>query len=152
MFTSELKNRLPSVRGRYVENVSLKAHTWFQVGGPAEILFKPADLEDLQHFLKYKPTDVPITLLGMGSNVLVRSGGIPGVVVRLGKGFSKLHVREDYLLEVGAGVLDRNIALTAAEHGIAGFEFLVGIPGTLGGAVRMNAGAYEQEIKDVLHF
>src|SRR3569833_2259708 len=79
MFTSGLKNRLPSVRGRYLENAPLNTYTWFQVGGPAEILFKPEDLEDLQHFLKYKPADVPVTVLGMGSNVLVRSGGVPGV-------------------------------------------------------------------------
>ncbi|MBS0185391.1 MAG: UDP-N-acetylmuramate dehydrogenase [Proteobacteria bacterium] len=141
---------LPKVRGRYLENVPLAKYTWFKVGGNAEILFKPADLSDLQNFLKQKNPKIPVTLLGMGSNVLIRSSGISGVVIKLGGGFSKISLKNDVILDVEAGVLDRNIALTAAEYGLSGLEFLSGIPGTLGGALRMNAGAYGSEIKDIL--
>lgn len=141
---------LPSVRGKYFKDVDLSKYTWFQVGGKAEILFKPADLEDLQFFLKKKPQDLSVVMLGMGSNVLIRSGGIPGVVVKLGRGFSKIGLLDGNLLEVDAGVLDRTVALTAQEAGLTGLEFLAGIPGVVGGALRMNAGAYGMEIKDVL--
>ncbi|MBU6149648.1 MAG: UDP-N-acetylmuramate dehydrogenase, partial [Verrucomicrobia bacterium] len=141
---------LPKVRGRYLENVSLAKYTWFKVGGNAEILFKPADLSDLQSFLKQKNPKIPVALLGMGSNVLIRSSGISGVVIKLGRGFSKISLKDEVILDVEAGVLDRNIALTAAEYGLGGLEFLSGIPGTLGGALRMNAGAYASEIKDVV--
>lgn len=141
---------LPSVRGRYVKDADLAKYTWFRVGGKAEVLFKPEDLEDLQYFLKSKPKGIPIGVLGMGSNVLIRSGGIPGVVIRLNRGFSKIRLEEGNFLEVGAGVLDRTVALTAQEYGLAGLEFLAGIPGVIGGALRMNAGAYGSEMKDVL--
>lgn len=139
---------LPSVKGRYTENADLKKLVWFRVGGPAEVLFKPHDVEDLCTFLEQKPEHVPVTVLGVGSNVLIRDGGIPGVTIKLGRGFSKITI-EGETLEVGAGALDRTVALTAAEKGIKGFSFLAGIPGTMGGAVRMNAGAYGHEIKDI---
>lgn len=141
---------LPKIRGKYLENVLLAKYTWFRVGGETRILFKPEDREDLQDFLKKKPPHIPFTVLGMGSNVLIRSGGIPGIVIKLGRGFSKIYLQDSLTFYVEAGVLDRNIALTAADHGLKGFEFLAGIPGTLGGALRMNAGAYGSEIKDIL--
>ncbi|HQS83466.1 MAG: UDP-N-acetylenolpyruvoylglucosamine reductase [Alphaproteobacteria bacterium 16-39-46] len=148
--SSLVLKELPKVRGRYLEDAPLAKYTWFRVGGNAEILFKPEDIKDLQDFLKHKNPEVPVTLLGMGSNVLIRSSGISGVVIKLGKGFSKIILKDETNLEVEAAVLDRNIALTAAEYGLSGLEFLSGIPGTLGGALRMNAGAYGSEIKDIL--
>lgn len=143
------QDRLPPVRGRYVPNARLAEHTWFRVGGAADILFRPADEDDLAHFLTSKPKNVPVTIVGAGSNLLVRDGGIPGVVIRLGRGFSDIRVEGD-LIHVGAGCLDRTVSLTCCDAGIGSLEFLVGIPGTIGGAVRMNAGAYGREIKDVL--
>lgn len=140
---------LPGVRGRYTERTLLADQTWFQVGGPAEVLYRPADQDDLIHFLSHCPKDIPITILGAGSNVLVRDSGIAGVVIRLARGFSAIEI-EGMDIIVGAGALDRTVALTCANHGIAGFEFLVGIPGSMGGAVKMNAGAYGREIKDAL--
>jgi UDP-N-acetylmuramate dehydrogenase len=123
--------------------------TWFRVGGPAEALFRPADLDDLAGFLTALPADVPVTMIGVGSNLLVRDGGIPGVTIRLGRGF--VDIRPDgETVETGAGALDLNVALTAAEAGIAGLEFLSGIPGTVGGGFRTNAGAYGSEFKDAL--
>ncbi len=150
MPSPSLIKRLPSVRGRYRENADLSKLTWFQVGGPATILFKPADVEDLQHFLRELPQDIPVTILGAGSNVLIRSGGIEGVVIRLGSGFLDIQFYDDYSVSVGAGVLDRTLALLAQEKSLGQLEFLSGIPGTIGGALRMNAGAYGTEIKDVL--
>lgn len=143
---------LPTVRGRYQIDAPLQEQTWFRVGGPADVLFKPADTADLQHFLQHCPRDVPVTILGAASNVLVRDGGIAGVTIRLmGRGFADIQVDPTLSrIEVGAGALDRVVALTSAQHQIVGLEFLVGIPGTIGGAVKMNAGAYEGEIKDVL--
>lgn len=149
-FKSSFFDRLPEVRGTYRENVPLAQYTWFRVGGPAEILFKPADEEDLAHFIRMVPKDIPYTFLGVGSNVLVRSGGIKGVVIRLGPSFSKIRFLENNMVEVGAGQLDRTLALEAQKAGIGGLEFLIGIPGTIGGALRMNAGAYGTEIKDIL--
>jgi UDP-N-acetylmuramate dehydrogenase len=146
---TSLLDRLPPVRGRYTANADLKKHVWFQVGGPAEILFKPKDVHDLCDFLQQKPASVPVTILGVGSNVLIRDGGIPGVTIKLGAGFSTITLKGD-TLEAGAGGLDRTVALTAADAGLGGFSFLAGIPGTIGGAVKMNAGAYGHEIKDVL--
>ena len=141
---------LPHVRGKYFMDASLSKYTWFRVGGPAEVLFKPQDLEDLQYFLRNKPENISAVMLGMGSNVLIRSGGISGVVIKLNRGFSKIRLLDGNLLEVDAGVLDRTVALTAQEFGLEGLEFLAGIPGVMGGALRMNAGAYGLEIKDVL--
>jgi len=144
-----LTDRLPAVRGRYRENAPLAGVTWFRVGGPAEVVFRPADIEDLSHFLRDKPADVPVTVIGVGSNLLVRDGGVPGVVVRLGRAFANIAV-EGRNITCGSACLDVNVAISAKNTGIAGLEFLSGIPGTIGGALRMNAGAYENEIKDVL--
>jgi len=141
--------RLPAVRGRYRENADLARITWFRVGGPAEIMFRPADTEDLAVFLRACPADVPVTVIGVGSNVLVRDGGVPGVVIRLGRAFATMTAEGTEMI-VGAGALDGNVARAAAEAGIAGLEFLAGIPGTIGGALRMNGGAYSREMKDVL--
>jgi UDP-N-acetylmuramate dehydrogenase len=144
-----LLDRLPPVRGRYGEDAALDRITWFRVGGPAEVMFRPADRDDLLDFLKAKPADVPVTVIGVGSNLLVRDGGIPGVVVRLGRGFAELTAEGEELV-CGAGALDANAAKAARLAGIGGLEFLFGVPGTVGGALRMNAGAYGKEIKDVL--
>lgn len=144
-----LASLLPCVRGRYQPEYPLAKSVWLRVGGRAAVLYKPADIEDLCTFLKQKPAEVSYTLIGAGSNVLIRDGGIDGVVIRLDRGFSDITVQEDRLI-VGAGALDRNVALTAAEAGLGGLEFLIGIPGRLGGAVVMNAGAYGREIKDIL--
>lgn len=140
---------LPSVRGKYIYDAPLKNSVWFRVGGPAEILFKPADVDDLCVFFKEKSRHIPVTILGVGSNVLVRDGGIPGVTIKLGPSFSKI-TWKGTTITAGAGALDRTVALTAAQAGIGGFSFLSGIPGTIGGAINMNAGAYGHEIKDIL--
>jgi UDP-N-acetylmuramate dehydrogenase len=145
----DLLSRLPLVRGRYSAGASLAKITWFQVGGPAEVMFKPADLADLQDFIKSKPKDVPVTMIGVGSNILVRDGGVSGVVVRLGREFAQITVNGNFI-DVGAAALDINVAITAGQAGLAGLEFLCGIPGTIGGALRMNAGAYGREIRDCL--
>jgi UDP-N-acetylmuramate dehydrogenase len=144
-----LIDRLPKVRGKLREGAQLAKVTWFQVGGPADVMFRPADEADLAGFLKGKPDDMPVTVIGVGSNLLVRDGGIRGVVVRLGRPFTDAVIK-DGDLHVGAGALDLNVAQVAQQAGIAGLEFLSGIPGTIGGALRMNAGAYGSEIKDVL--
>jgi UDP-N-acetylmuramate dehydrogenase len=144
-----LVDRLPPVRGRYAEAVSLASITWFRVGGPAEVLFRPADEDDLAAFLAAKPADVAVTVLGVGSNLLVRDGGVPGVVVRLGRAFAGVEAKGQEI-EAGAGSLDANVARAALEAGLGGLEFLSGVPGTIGGALRMNAGAYGGEIKDVI--
>ena len=146
---SRLIDRLPPVRGRLSENAALAGITWFRVGGPAEVMFRPADREDLRAFLRAKPADVPVTVVGVGSNLLVRDGGVPGVVLRLGRGFVEIEADGNDLL-CGAGALDLNVATYARRAGLGGLEFLCGVPGTLGGALRMNAGAYDKEIKDVV--
>ncbi|MGH6980766.1 MAG: FAD-binding protein, partial [Stellaceae bacterium] len=147
--SDRLLDRLPPVRGRIAEDAPLAALTWFRIGGPAEVLFRPADPRDLAAFMAAKPADVPVTVIGVASNLLIRDGGIPGVVVRLGRGFAEIAVDGTDIV-AGAGALDLNVALTAREAGIAGLEFLSGIPGTIGGGLRMNAGAYGSEFKDVL--
>ena len=144
-----LIDRLPKVRGTLRENASLASTTWFRVGGPAEILFRPADRDDLAAFLAAKPADVPVTVLGVGSNLLVRDGGLPGVTIRLGKGFAGV-TRDGAIVRAGAAALDANVAAAARDWGLGGLEFLVGVPGTVGGALRMNAGAYGTEMKDVV--
>jgi UDP-N-acetylmuramate dehydrogenase len=149
--TSErLIERLPAVRGRLTENAPLAPVTWFRVGGAAEVMFRPADIDDLAGFLAAKPADVPVTVIGVASNLLVRDGGIGGVVIRLGRGFVEIRTK-DATVDAGAGALDVNVALTGQQAGIAGLEFMSGIPGTVGGGLRMNAGAYDREFKDVLH-
>jgi UDP-N-acetylmuramate dehydrogenase len=144
-----LLSRLPKVRGSYRPDYLLAKINWFQVGGPADVLFRPEDGADLAQFLKGKPKDVPVTVLGVGSNLLVRDGGIEGVVLRLARGFTDISA-EGTEVVAGAGALDLNVALFAQQEGIAGLEFLSGIPGTVGGALAMNAGAYGKETKDVL--
>jgi UDP-N-acetylmuramate dehydrogenase len=147
--TVPLIDRLPTVRGRLTANAPLAGITWFRVGGAAEVMFRPADRDDLLAFLAGKPADVPVTVLGVGSNLLVRDGGVPGVTIRLGRGFATIEVAGQRVT-AGAAALDVNVAQAAADAGIAGLEFLSGVPGTIGGAMRMNAGAYGRELVDVL--
>lgn len=144
-----LIDRLPQVRGRLTAETLLSGITWFRVGGPAEVMFRPADTEDLAEFMRNCPADVPVTPVGVGSNLLVRDGGVRGVVIRLGRAHADIEIRGNEI-HVGGATLDVNVALTCQQAGIAGLEFLRGVPGTIGGAVRMNAGAYGREIKDVL--
>lgn len=148
MRQTPLVERLPQVRGRLSEHAALAGTTWFRVGGPAEVMFRPADRDDLIDFLAAKPADVPVTVIGVASNLLVRDGGVPGVVIRLGRAFAEVAV-EGTRVEAGAAALDLNVARVAAEAGVGGLEFLCGVPGTVGGALRMNAGAYGSEMKDV---
>lgn len=145
-------SELPPVRGQLLRGESLAPFTWFRVGGPADALFLPADAEDLSAFLRALPEDVPISVLGVGSNVIVRDGGIPGVVIRLaGRQFAEIHIEQDTCKVIaGAGALDAMVAKAAAKAGIGGLEFFAGIPGTVGGALTMNAGCYGCETKDVL--
>ena len=144
-----LIDHLPKVRGRLTADAPLAAITWFRVGGIAEVLFRPADVDDLSAFLAALPRDIPVTVLGVASNLLVRDGGVRGVVIRLLRGFVDVRV-EGTSVVAGAGALDLNVALTARDHGVAGLEFLSGVPGTIGGALRMNAGAYGGEMKDIV--
>ena len=144
-----LLDRLPTVRGRYSEDAALHRITWFRVGGPAEVLFRPLDQDDLAAFLAAVPADVPVMALGVGSNLLVRDGGVAGVVIRLGRGFAALETAGDRVI-AGAMALDLSTAKTAARAGIAGLEFLSGVPGTIGGALRMNAGAFGSDMASVL--
>lgn len=147
---SNLQAVLPHVRGQYRFDVSLAETTWFRVGGKAEVVFRPADADDLAHFLQHKPAHMPVMALGATSNVIVRDAGIDGVVVRLGRGFAQMDVVDGNTLRVGAGCLDVHVAEFAAQHNIAGMEFLCGIPGGIGGALRMNAGAYGREMTDIV--
>jgi UDP-N-acetylmuramate dehydrogenase len=144
------RDRLPAVRGRLVRDEPLAPLTWFRVGGPAEVLFLPEDEDDLAAFLRAVDPDVPVTALGLGSNTLVRDGGVAGVVVRLGKGFARVEPRDGARIYAGAAVLDAALAKAAAQAGIAGLEFYRGVPGAVGGALTMNAGCYGSETKDVL--
>ena len=146
--TSHLIERLPMVRGSYAANAPLNKATWFRVGGPAEVLFKPVDKVDLASFLVGKPDDISVTILGIGSNLLVRDGGIPGVVIRLGREFAKVTSNGLDVL-AGAGASDVNAANVARNAGITGLEFLSGIPGSIGGALRMNGGAFGAEMADI---
>lgn len=142
-------DRLPPLRGRLRADVPLAPRTWLRVGGPAQAVFEPADLDDLVTFLRDKPTDVPVTPIGVASNLLVRDGGLAGVVLRLSGPLAGVEVRGDRLV-VGAGASDRSIAVHALKAGLSGLEFFIGIPGTLGGAVRMNAGAFGGESAEVI--
>lgn len=142
-------DRLPVVRGSLRENVPLARMLWFRVGGPAEILFEPADREDLAGFLRALPADEAVTVIGGGSNLLVRDGGIPGVTIRLGRPFSAVGCSGTQM-RAGAAAMDVTVAREARGAGVSGLEFLSGIPGTIGGALRMNAGAYGREIEDVV--
>jgi UDP-N-acetylmuramate dehydrogenase len=142
-------DRLPSVRGTLKFKENMARYAWLRVGGPAEILFRPADVEDLQNFLHNTPTDIPVTVIGVASNLLIRDGGVPGIVVQLRRGFNSVTTDED-TIRAGAGALDINVSRFALANERSGLEFLSGIPGTIGGALRMNAGAYDREIANVL--
>ena len=142
-------HNLPKIRGSYRQNFQLSNVTWFGVGGKADILFKPSDADDLAFFLQEKPADLDYMVLGVGSNLLVRDGGIRGVVIRLGKGFTDI-THNNGILEVGAGALDVNVSKYCLDNSLAGLEFLSGIPGVIGAALAMNAGSYHQEISDHL--
>ena len=144
-----LLSRLPKVRGKLLENVILAPYTWLRVGGPAEVFFMPKDEADLALFLSSTPDDIAIQILGVASNSLVRDGGIKGVTIRLGPTFAKISV-DGLTVTAGAAALDNKVAKEAAKNGVAGLEFYAGIPGSIGGALRMNAGCYGGETKDIL--
>ena len=146
---SRLIDRLPPVRGELTENAPVARFTWFRVGGPAEVLFTPADRDDLADFLSARPDGVAVTVIGVASNLLVRDGGIAGVVIRLGRGLAGIEI-EGSRVRAGAAAMDINVARACRDAGVAGLEFLAGVPGTIGGALRMNAGAYGREMRDVV--
>lgn len=146
----KLLERLPQVKGRLKPNAMMSSLTWFRVGGPAEVLFTPQDEDDLVHFLTNLDEDIPVYTVGVGSNLLVRDGGVSGVVIRLGRGFANMVVEDDHKIRVGTAALDMKVARFALANVIDGLTFLRGIPGTIGGALRMNAGAHGGETKDVL--
>jgi len=148
--TPDLKAAMPELRGRLLANQSLAELTWFRVGGPAQVLFTPADADDLGYFLAHLPAELAVHVVGVGSNLIVRDGGMPGVVIRLSpRGFGETSTKED-VISAGTAVLDKRVAEIAASENIGGLEFFFGIPGTVGGALRMNAGANGTETKDVL--
>ena len=148
--SKHLLAQLPEVKGSLRIDVPLARYTWFRVGGPADILFVPADSTDLIEFLDGCPANIPISVIGVGSNLLVRDGGIRGVVIRLGRSFAKINIEDECRITAGAGALGPKLARLAAKAGIGGLEFLSGVPGTVGGAIKMNAGAYGSEVVDVL--
>ena len=148
--TTAAQGPMPKVRGRLVANAALDKLVWFKSGGPADWLFEPADLDDLTTFLSGLAESTPVMAIGLGSNLIIRDGGVPGVVVRLGKAFASVEVRRDNVLECGGGAPGILVASSARDAGIAGLEFLRGIPGTVGGFVRMNGGAYGREVADIL--
>lgn len=147
---SDLRARMSQLRGRLVANQPLAEFTWFRVGGPAQLLFMPEDEDDLSYFLAHLPHEVPVAVVGLGSNLIVRDAGVPGVVIRLGRGFSNVRAEEGARIRAGAAVPDVKVARTAQDAAIAGLAFLRGIPGAIGGALRMNGGAYGGETKDAL--
>jgi len=147
--SAELRARLPKLRGRLIANQSLAELTWFRVGGPAQILLMPEDEDDLAYVFASLPSEIPVTVVGLGSNLIVRDGGVPGVAIRLGRGFGDI-ATEGLNLRVGAAVPDVKVARAAQEAGLSGLSFLRGIPGSIGGALRMNGGAYGREVKDAL--
>lgn len=147
---SDLRAIMPELRGRLTANAALADITWFRVGGPAQVLFSPADEADLAYFLQTLPDGIPINVIGLGSNLLVRDGGVPGIVIRLGRGFGEINIEPGNKLTTGTAVPDVKVARAAAEAGIRGLAFYRGIPGSIGGALRMNAGAHGRETKDCL--
>ena len=146
----QLKGKMPNLRGRLLANQPLAELTWFRVGGAAQLLFMPEDEDDLAYFLAHLPSEVPVTSIGLGSNLIVRDAGVPGVVIRLGRGFNTVEVEPGSRLRTGTAVPDVKVARAAQEAAIAGLAFYRGIPGAIGGALRMNGGAYGRETKDVL--
>jgi UDP-N-acetylmuramate dehydrogenase len=146
----DLKSKLPQLRGRLLANQPLAEFTWFRVGGPAQALFMPEDESDLAHLLAGLPRDIPVCVIGLGSNVIVRDGGVEGVVIRLGRGFNQIKVEEGHRVRAGTAAPDQRVAKATLDASIAGLAFLRGIPGAIGGALRMNGGAYGRETKDIL--
>ena len=146
----DLKAQLPQLRGRLLPNQSLAELTWFRVGGPAQVLFMPEDEADLVYFLEQLPAEIPVTVIGLGSNLIVRDGGLPGVVTRLGRGFNEVKVESGTHIRAGTAVPDVKVSRAAQEAALAGLAFFRGIPGAVGGALRMNGGAYGRETKDAL--
>jgi UDP-N-acetylmuramate dehydrogenase len=146
---AKLQGDMPKLKGRLIANQPLADLAWFRVGGPAQAMFMPDSEDDLSYFLSKLPADIPVTVVGLGSNLIVRDGGVPGVVIRLGRGFNAVTV-EGTRVHAGAAVPDVKVARAAADAGIAGLSFYRGVPGAIGGALRMNAGAYGGETKDVL--
>jgi UDP-N-acetylmuramate dehydrogenase len=145
-----LRARMPALRGRLLSNQSLAEFTWFRVGGAAQALFVPEDEADLAFFLRSLPSEIPVTVIGLGSNLIVRDGGVAGVVIRLGRGFGDVKIESGSRIRVGAAVPDVKVARAAQEAAIAGLAFFRGIPGAIGGALRMNGGAYGRETKDAV--
>jgi UDP-N-acetylmuramate dehydrogenase len=146
----DLKSKLPQLRGRLLANQPLAEFTWFRVGGPAQALFMPEDESDLAYLLAGLPRDIPVTVIGLGSNLIVRDGGVEGVVIRLGRGFNQIKVEEGHRVRAGTAAPDQRVAKATLDASIAGLAFLRGIPGAIGGALRMNGGAYGRETKDIL--
>jgi UDP-N-acetylmuramate dehydrogenase len=146
----DLKVKMPELRGRLLPNQSLAELTWFRVGGPAQVLFMPEDEADLAYFLEQLPAEIPVTVIGLGSNLIVRDGGVSGVVIRLGRGFSEVKVEAGTRIRAGTAVPDVKVSRAAQEAALAGLAFFRGIPGAVGGALRMNGGAYGRETKDAL--
>ena len=150
IFRKSLVDILPQVRGKYQKNVSLSKHTWFGVGGPAEIMYHPADAEDLCRFIKEKPYNLPVCLIGGGSNLLIRDGGVPGVVIKLDSpAFRRITVDGDQIT-CGAGVKNSELKKIMLEKGLGGLEFLCSIPGVIGGSVKTNAGCFGHEVKEFI--
>jgi UDP-N-acetylmuramate dehydrogenase len=145
-----LKARVPQLRGRLLANELLAPLTWFRVGGPAQALFMPEDEADLAYLLTNLAPETPVIVIGLGSNLIVRDGGVAGVVIRLGRGFNQVNVESEHRVRTGSAVPDVRVARAAQEAGIAGLSFMRGIPGAIGGALRMNGGAYGRETKDAL--
>jgi UDP-N-acetylmuramate dehydrogenase len=148
--TEDYYESLPEIRGEYRHNYNLAHLTWFKAGGSAKVFFKPLDIEDLSHFLSKYPKENPIFVLGAGSNIIIRDGGIDSIVVKLGRNFTNIEILENNKLRVGAGNLNYNLAQFCYNNGIEGFEFLIGVPGTIGGGIAMNAGSYGVEFKDII--
>ena len=147
---ADVHTRLPRLRGRLLANQPLAELTWFRVGGPAQILFMPEDEADLADFLAHLPAQIPVVVIGLGSNLIVRDGGVPGVVIRLGRGFGEVKVEDGWRIRAGTAAPDVKVSRAAQEAAIAGLAFFRGIPGAVGGALRMNGGAYGRETKDAL--
>lgn len=147
---NDLVDLLPEVRGKYLCNVPMSKHTWFGVGGPAEVLFYPEDNDDLSFFLKTKPYNLPVTVIGGGSNLLVRDGGVPGVVIKLDSKFYKQYTISDGIVTCGAGLRNAALKKIMLENHISGLEFLSTIPGHLGGSIKTNAGCYGMQTSDKL--
>ena len=145
---NDIVQHMPDLRGRLIANADLAPYSWLRVGGAAQLLFSPKDEDDLAYFLSHLPQNIPITPLGVGSNLIIRDGGIKGVVIRLTPAFAKIEHVEPLMIKAGAAALDKKVAQYAAEHSIGGLSFLAGIPGTIGGALRMNAGAHGKETKE----